>query len=152
MIRAPISGVVAKRQVQVGRRIQVGSSLMTIVPIDKVHVNANFKEVDLTHVKIGQPVEVISDLYGDDVVYQGVVSGISGGTGSAFALIPAQNATGNWIKVVQRLPVRVELDPKQLAEHPLQVGLSMTVTIDTDAEIDEKALSRYRQTNTQLND
>lgn len=152
VIRAPISGVVAKRQVQVGRRIQVGSSLMTIVPIDKVHVNANFKEVDLTHVKIGQPVEVISDLYGDDVVYQGVVSGISGGTGSAFALIPAQNATGNWIKVVQRLPVRVELDPKQLAEHPLQVGLSMTVTIDTDAEIDEKALSRYRQTNTQLND
>ncbi len=152
VIRAPMSGVVAKRQVQVGRRIQVGSSLMTIVPIDKVHVNANFKEVDLTHVKIGQPVEVVSDLYGDDVVYQGVVSGISGGTGSAFAMIPAQNATGNWIKVVQRLPVRVELDPKQLAEHPLQVGLSMTVTIDTDAEIDEKALSRYRQTNTQLND
>ena len=125
---------------------------MTIVPIDKVHVKANLKEVDLTHVKIGHPVEVVSDLYGDDVVYQGVVSGISGGTGSTFALIPAQNATGNWIKVVQRLPVRVELDPNQLAEHPLQVGLSMTVTIDTDAEIDEKALSRYRQTNTQLND
>ncbi|MDP5255071.1 MULTISPECIES: HlyD family secretion protein [unclassified Vibrio] len=152
VIRAPISGVVAKRQVQVGRRVQVGSSLMTIVPIDRVHVNANFKEVDLTHVKIGQPVEVVSDLYGDDVVYKGVVSGISGGTGAAFALIPAQNATGNWIKVVQRLPVRVELDPTQLAEHPLQVGLSMTVTIDTDANVDESTISQYRQVSAQQND
>ena len=130
MIRAPIDGVITNRQVQVGQRIAAGSAVMTIVPIGSVYVDANFKEGQLHAVRLGQPVELKSDLYGDDVVYHGTVVGFSGGTGSAFALIPAQNATGNWIKVVQRLPVRIELDPKELAEHPLRVGLSMEAEID----------------------
>lgn len=130
VIRAPIDGVVAKRVVQLGQRVQIGSQLLSIVPLDKVHVDANFKEVQLRNVKIGQPVELESDLYGDNVKYHGKVVGFSGGTGAAFAIIPAQNATGNWIKVVQRLPVRIELDPKELAENPLQVGLSMKARID----------------------
>ncbi|PZP56164.1 MAG: EmrA/EmrK family multidrug efflux transporter periplasmic adaptor subunit [Micavibrio aeruginosavorus] len=130
VIRAPIDGVIAKRSVQLGQRVQVGTPLLSVVPLDKVHVDANFKEVQLRKVKIGMPVELEADIYGDDVKYHGKVAGFSGGTGAAFAIIPAQNATGNWIKVVQRLPVRVELDPKELAEHPLQVGLSMEVTID----------------------
>ncbi|MCG3729760.1 HlyD family secretion protein [Vibrio cincinnatiensis] len=145
-IRAPISGVVAKRQVQVGRRVQVGMPLMTVVPVDQIYVDANFKEVELRDVKIGQPVTLTADLYGDDVTYHGVVAGFSGGTGSAFSMIPAQNATGNWIKVVQRLPVRIELDPKELQSHPLQVGLSMIVTIDTAAEINAQTLVQYRAT------
>jgi membrane fusion protein (multidrug efflux system) len=99
--------------------------------VDEIHVDANFKEGQLDAVRVGQPVEVSSDLYGAKVKYRGTVSGLSGGTGSAFATIPAQNATGNWIKVVQRVPVRVKLDAAQLAEKPLQVGLSMNVTIDT---------------------
>ena len=103
---------------------------MTIVPTGSVYVDANFKEGQLKRVMPGQKVELISDLYGKDVVYHGRVAGFSGGTGSAFSLIPAQNATGNWIKVVQRLPVRVQLDPKELAAHPLRVGLSMEATID----------------------
>jgi membrane fusion protein (multidrug efflux system) len=103
---------------------------MTIVPVGSVYVDANFKEGQLNHVRPGQPVELTSDLYGSDVTYHGRVVGFSGGTGSAFALIPAQNATGNWIKVVQRLPVRVQLDPKELAAHPLRVGLSMEAKID----------------------
>ncbi|MGY5616521.1 HlyD family secretion protein [Vibrio cincinnatiensis] len=146
IIRAPIIGVVAKRQVQVGRRVQVGMPLMTIVPINQIYVDANFKEVELREVKIGQPVTLTADLYGDDVTYHGVVAGFSGGTGSAFSMIPAQNATGNWIKVVQRLPVRIELDPKELQSHPLQVGLSMIVTIDTAAEINAQTLVQYRAT------
>lgn len=129
-ITAPIDGVVAKRSVQLGQRVQIGSPLLSIVPLDKVHVDANFKEVQLRNVKIGQKVELESDLYGSKVKYQGRVAGFSGGTGAAFAIIPAQNATGNWIKVVQRLPVRIDLDAKELAEHPLQVGLSMHATID----------------------
>lgn len=145
VIRAPISGVIAKSNIEVGRRIQAGTNLMTIVPLNKVYVNANFKEVELTDVKIGQPVTLTADLYGDDVVYHGVVAGISPGTGSAFSLIPAQNATGNWIKVVQRLPVRVEVSPDELETHPLQVGLSMKVTIDTDAQIDTNKIAQYRQ-------
>lgn len=134
-IRAPVDGVVARRQVQIGQRVQVGEPLMSVVPLESVHVDANFKEVELSKVKVGQPVEVVADLYGDSQVYHGVVTGFSGGTGSAFSMIPAQNATGNWIKVVQRLPVRIELDPQELAQRPLQVGLSMVATIDTSAEV-----------------
>jgi membrane fusion protein (multidrug efflux system) len=130
VIRAPIDGVVTNRQVQVGQRIAAGSAVMTIVPVNSVFVDANFKEGQLKGVRPGQKVELISDLYGDEVVYHGTVAGFSGGTGSAFALIPAQNATGNWIKVVQRLPVRINLDPKELAKHPLRVGLSMEAKID----------------------
>ncbi len=130
IIRAPISGVVARRQVQLGQRVQIGTNLMSITPKDQMHVDANFKEVQLRKVKIGQPVKVTSDLYGKSVVFSGKVSGLAGGTGSAFAVIPAQNATGNWIKVVQRVPVRIDLEPSQLAQHPLQVGLSMHVDID----------------------
>jgi membrane fusion protein, multidrug efflux system len=130
VIRAPIDGVVTNRQVQVGQRIAAGSAVMTIVPIGSVYVDANIKEGQLEKVRPGQSVELVSDLYGSGVVYHGRVAGFSGGTGSAFALIPAQNATGNWIKVVQRLPVRVQLDPRELAERPLRVGLSMEVKID----------------------
>ena len=130
IIRAPIDGVVTKRQVQVGQRVAQGAAIMTIVPVSKVYVDANFKERQLRRVKIGMPATVVSDLYGGSVVYHGRVAGLSGGTGASMALIPAQNATGNWIKVVQRLPVRIELDPKELAEHPLRVGLSTEVEID----------------------
>ena len=129
VVRAPISGVVARRQVQLGQRVQAGTTLLSIVPTDKIYVNANFKEVQLKNVRIGQPVEVISDWYGNSVQYLGTVSGFSGGSGSVFAAIPAQNATGNWIKVVQRVPVRITLDAEQLREHPLGLGLSMTVRI-----------------------
>jgi membrane fusion protein (multidrug efflux system) len=134
IIRAPVDGVVSRRQVQVGQRVQAGAQLMTVVPIGQVYVDANFKEVQLAKVAPGQPVELESDLYGGDVVYHGKVAGFSGGTGSAFSLIPAQNATGNWIKVVQRVPVRITLDPKELAEHPLRVGLSMEATIDVSEQ------------------
>jgi membrane fusion protein, multidrug efflux system len=131
VIRAPVDGVVAKRSVQVGQQIQAGSPVLAIVPVGEVHVDANFKEGQLARVRIGQPVEVTSDLYGGSVTYHGVVVGLSGGTGSTFAAIPAQNATGNWIKVVQRVPVRIRLDAAELAARPLQVGLSMEATIDT---------------------
>jgi len=130
VIRAPIDGVVTRRQVQVGQRVQPGSMLMTVVPVQAVYVDTNFKEVELNKVKPGQPVTLWSDLYGEGVKYHGTVQGFSGGTGAAFALVPAQNATGNWIKVVQRLPTRIALDPKELAAHPLRVGLSMNVDVD----------------------
>jgi membrane fusion protein, multidrug efflux system len=130
VLRAPIDGIVTKRQVQIGQRVQPGASLMTIVPIDRAYVDANFKEIQLAKVKPGQTAEVVSDLYGKKIVYRGKVTGFSGGTGAAFAVVPAQNATGNWIKVVQRLPVRIELDPTQLRANPLRVGLSMNVNID----------------------
>lgn len=130
-IRSPIDGVVTQRKAQVGQRIDPGMPLMAIAPIADAYVDANFKEGQLGKVEIGQHVELKSDLYGDKVVFHGVVEGLGGGTGSAFAVIPAQNATGNWIKVVQRVPVRVSLDPKELAAHPLRVGLSMEATIDT---------------------
>lgn len=133
VLRAPFDGVVSKRQVQVGQRVQVGAQLMTIVPVNQVYVDANFKEVQLSKMRPGQPVELTSDRYGKRVKYHGRVAGFSGGTGAAFALIPAQNATGNWIKVVQRLPVRVDLDPGELKAHPLRVGLSMDVRVDTRA-------------------
>ena len=130
VIRAPVDGVVAKRTVQIGQQVQAGSSLLSVVPLADVHVDANFKEVQLPKVRVGQPVDLTADLYGHRVHYRGTVAGLSGGTGSAFATIPAQNATGNWIKVVQRVPVRIALDPRDLAAHPLQVGLSMQATID----------------------
>ncbi len=133
VIRAPIDGVVARRQVQLGQRVAPGSPIMSIVPITQVYVDANFKERQLSRVRVGQDVELTSDLYGGDVTYHGKIVGLGGGTGSAFALIPAQNATGNWIKVVQRLPVRVKIDERELAEHPLRVGLSMEATIDLNS-------------------
>ena len=132
-IKAPLDGIVARRSIQIGQRIAPGSSLMKIVPIAEIYVDANFKESQLKNVKVGQKAILTSDLYGKDVEYHGTVIGFSGGTGSAFALIPAQNATGNWIKVVQRLPVRIKLDPKELAEHPLRVGLSMNAEVDTSS-------------------
>jgi len=128
-IVAPVSGYVAKRQVQLGQRVQPGTTLMTIVPLEQVWVEANFKETQLGHMRIGQPVEVHADLYGSDVEYTGKIAALGLGTGSSFSLLPAQNASGNWIKIVQRVPVRIELDPKQLAEHPLRLGLSMSVDV-----------------------
>ena len=130
VIRSPMDGVVARRQVQPGQEIVPTAPLMSVVPVQDMYVNANFKEVQLKDVRVGQPVTAVSDLFGSDVVYHGVVEGFDGGTGAAFALIPAQNATGNWIKVVQRLPVRIQLNPADLAAHPLRVGLSMDVTVD----------------------
>jgi membrane fusion protein (multidrug efflux system) len=127
---APVGGEVAKRNAQVGQRINPGTPLMAIVPLDQLWVDANLKEAQLRHVRVGQPVKLVADLYGSKVEYRGKVAGLAAGTGSAFALLPAQNATGNWIKVVQRVPVRIELDPKQLQEHPLRIGLSMNVEID----------------------
>ncbi len=131
VIKAPLDGVVAKRQVQLGQRVQPGVPLLTVVPLDQVHVDANFKEVQLQQVRVGQPVTLHADLYGSSVTYHGVVEGFSGGSGAAFAAIPAQNATGNWIKVVQRLPLRIKLDPAELQAHPLRVGLTMSAEIDT---------------------
>jgi membrane fusion protein, multidrug efflux system len=129
VIRAPVDGIVSRRQVQVGQRVEPGKPLMAIVPIQSAYVDANFKEVQLAKVRPGQLVKLTSDLYGDKIVYHGRVVGFSGGTGAAFSVVPAQNATGNWIKVVQRVPVRIALEPKELAAHPLRVGLSMTAEI-----------------------
>ena len=129
-VKAPLDGVVTRRNIQVGQRVSPGSVLMLVVPEQQVYVDANFKESQLERVRVGQKVKLTSDYYGDSVDFTGTVTGFSGGTGAAFALIPAQNATGNWIKVVQRLPVRIQLDSKELAEHPLRVGLSMEATID----------------------
>ncbi|WP_322093179.1 HlyD family secretion protein [Paraburkholderia bannensis] len=127
---APVTGYVAKRSVQVGQRVSPGTPLMSVVPLNAVWVDANFKEVQLKHMRIGQPVEMTADVYGSSVVYHGKVVGFSAGTGSAFSLLLAQNATGNWIKVVQRLPVRVALDPAELEKHPLRIGLSMQVDVN----------------------
>ncbi|MGA8049228.1 MAG: HlyD family efflux transporter periplasmic adaptor subunit [Burkholderiales bacterium] len=129
-IPAPVTGYVAKRVVQVGQRVAAGDPLMAVVPLDEVWVEANFKEVQLRDMRIGQPVRLTADLYGSHVEYRGRVAGLAAGTGGAFALLPPQNATGNWIKVVQRLPVRIALDRKQVAAHPLRVGLSMEVDVD----------------------
>jgi membrane fusion protein (multidrug efflux system) len=134
VLPAPVTGYVAKRSVQVGQRVSPGTPLMSVVPLNAVWVDANFKEVQLRHMRIGQPVELTADVYGSSVVYHGKVVGFSAGTGSAFSLLPAQNATGNWIKVVQRLPVRIELDPKDLDKHPLRIGLSMQVDVDIKDE------------------
>ncbi|OTG86968.1 EmrA/EmrK family multidrug efflux transporter periplasmic adaptor subunit [Acinetobacter sp. ANC 4558] len=133
-IKAPVDGVVTRRNIQVGQRVSPGAVLMSVVPEKQVYVDANFKESQLERVRAGQKVTLTSDYYGSSVEYTGTVVGFSGGTGAAFALIPAQNATGNWIKVVQRLPVRIQLDPKELVEHPLRVGLSMDATIDLNSK------------------
>jgi len=130
VVKAPTDGIVSKKAVEVGQQVQIGTPLMTVVPIDQAYIDANFKEVQLKDVHPGQKATIVTDLYGKNVVYHGTVRGISGGTGSAFSLIPAQNASGNWIKVVQRLPVRIDLDPAELKAHPLRVGLSTTVKID----------------------
>jgi membrane fusion protein, multidrug efflux system len=128
---APVTGYVAQRSVQVGERVGPGTPLMSIVPLNGVWIDANFKEVQLRQMRIGQPVIMTADVYGSGVKYHGRVIGFSAGTGSAFATLPAQNATGNWIKIVQRLPVRIQLDPKELEAHPLRIGLSMEVNVDT---------------------
>ncbi len=129
-IVAPVGGQIAKRAVQVGQRVQPGAPLMAVIPLDDLWVDANFKEVQLGSMRIGQPVTLTADVYGSSARFHGRVAGLGAGTGSAFALLPAQNATGNWIKVVQRVPVRIELDPAEVKQHPLRVGLSMRVTVD----------------------
>lgn len=134
VIRAPTDGVVSKKSVEVGQQVQAGTPLMAIAPIQAAYVDANFKEVQLKKVRPGQPVTLTSDLYGGGVVFHGRVRGLAGGTGAAFSLIPAQNASGNWIKVVQRVPVRIDLDPRELAQHPLRVGLSMKAKIDISGD------------------
>lgn len=131
---APVTGYVAQRVVQVGQRVAPGNPLMAVVPLNEIWVDANFKEVQLQHMRVGQPVTLRADVYGSSVTYHGHVVGFSAGTGSAFALLPAQNATGNWIKVVQRLPVRIALDPNELQAHPLRIGLSITAEVDVHSE------------------
>jgi membrane fusion protein, multidrug efflux system len=130
VLPAPVSGFIAKRDVQLGERVSTGTPLMSVVPLNQVWVDANFKESQLDSMRVGQPVTLISDLYGGDVVFHGRVIGFGAGTGSAFSLLPAQNATGNWIKIVQRVPVRIALDPRELARYPLQIGLSMKAYVD----------------------
>jgi membrane fusion protein (multidrug efflux system) len=127
---APVDGYVARRTVQLGQRVAAGTPLMSIIPLSQVWVDANFKEVQLRHIRIGQPVKLTADVYGKKVEFKGTIAGLGMGTGAAFALLPAQNATGNWIKVVQRVPVRVALDAAQIAQNPLRVGLSMEATVD----------------------
>ncbi|MCC6913347.1 MAG: HlyD family efflux transporter periplasmic adaptor subunit [Rhodospirillaceae bacterium] len=129
-ITAAVDGVIAQRGVQIGQMISTGTPLMAVVPVDGLWIDANFKEGQLGEMRIGQPVTVEADLYGDDVTYHGKVIGFSAGTGSAFALLPPQNASGNWIKIVQRVPVRIALDPKELREHPLRIGLSVHAEVD----------------------
>ena len=131
VLPAPVSGFVAKRAVQLGQRVSPGAPLMAIVPLQDVWVDANFKEPQLAAIRVGQPVTLTADLYGSKVEYHGKVAGFGAGTGSAFSLLPAQNATGNWIKIVQRVPVRIALDPQELSAHPLQIGLSMQADVDT---------------------
>ena len=142
VIRSPIDGVIARREVQLGQRVQPSTPLLDVVPVSEMYVNANFKEVQLKKVRPGQSVELESDLYGKKVAFHGVIEGFNGGTGAAFALIPAQNATGNWIKVVQRLPVRIRLNPDELAAHPLRVGLSMNARVDLRSDSPAQQLAR----------
>ena len=129
-IVSPIDGYVGERSVQLGQRVQPGAALMTVIPLHEVWVEANFKETQLHDMRLGQPVTLTADVYGDDVVYDGKLVSLGLGTGSAFSLLPAQNASGNWIKIVQRIPTRIALDPKQLAAHPLRLGMSMSVDVD----------------------
>jgi membrane fusion protein (multidrug efflux system) len=144
-IRAPVSGYIAKRAVQLGERIAPGTALLSIVPLERVRVDANFKEVQLTNMRIGQPVRVVADLYGGRVEFDGRVAGLGMGTGAAFALLPAQNATGNWIKVVQRVPVRIMLNPQQLEAHPLRIGLSTRVRVDVRNDAGEQLARAPRE-------
>jgi membrane fusion protein (multidrug efflux system) len=141
-VHAPVSGYVARRAAQLGDHIAAGAPLLSIVPLERLRVEANFKEVQLNRMRIGQPVTVISDLYGSKVKYHGRIAGVGMGTGAAFALLPAQNATGNWIKVVQRVPVRIELDPEELRQHPLRVGLSTRVSVTT---VDDSGMALAQQ-------
>lgn len=127
---APVTGYVAKRTVQLGQRLEPGTATMAVIPLDQLWIDANFKETQLRNMRIGQPVEISTDLYGSEVTYSGTIDSLGAGTGSAFALLPAQNATGNWIKIVQRVPVRVHINPEQLAAHPLRIGLSTLVDVD----------------------
>src|SRR6516164_2151068 len=129
-LAAPVAGFLARRNVQLGQRVSPGAPLMAVVPLDQVWVDANFKEPQLAHMRVGQPVKLTADLYGRRVVYHGTIEGFGAGTGAAFSLLPAQNATGNWIKIVQRVPVRIALDPREIAAHPLQIGLSMKAEVD----------------------
>ncbi len=131
VVVAPVSGYVAQRSVQLGQHVQPGEALMTVIPLNALWVDANFKEVQLRNLRIGQRARIVSDLYGTSVVFHGRVLGMAAGTGAAFALLPPQNASGNWIKIVQRVPVRVSIDRRELARHPLRIGLSATVTVDT---------------------
>ena len=127
---APVTGYVAKRTVQLGQRVQPGTALMAVIPLDQLWIDANFKETQLRDMRIGQPVDIEADLYGSDVKYSGTIDSLGAGTGSAFALLPAQNATGNWIKIVQRVPVRIHVNAQELAKHPLRVGLSTQVSVN----------------------
>ena len=129
-LQAPVAGYVARRNVQLGQRLQAGAPLLSVIALDQVWVDANFKESQLKNLRLGQPVELSADVYGKKVIYHGSIDGLGAGTGAAFALLPAQNATGNWIKVVQRVPVRVRLDAKELVDHPLRLGLSMEARVD----------------------
>jgi membrane fusion protein, multidrug efflux system len=133
-IIAPVTGYVAERAVQLGQRVAPGQALLTVIPLSDLWVDANFKEVQLRHLRLKQPTEIRSDLYGGSFIFHGQVEGMSAGTGAAFSLLPAQNASGNWIKVTQRVPVRIHINPEDLAKHPLRVGLSATVTVDTSSQ------------------
>lgn len=144
-IRSPMDGFVSRRSVQVGSQISTSTPLLAVVPATNLWVDANFKETQLAGVRIGQPATVVADIYGDEVVYQGKVVGLDMGTGSAFSLLPAQNATGNWIKVVQRLPVRIELNQDDIARHPLRIGLSALVKIDTTSKEGSALATSARQ-------
>lgn len=145
VIRSPVTGYIAERNVQVGQTVSVGQTLMSVIPVEQMWVNANFKETQLSGVSLGQKVTIISDIYGDEVPYEGHVTGINMGTGGSFSLLPAQNATGNWIKVVQRVPVRVALNPAQLLEHPLRIGLSTTAKLYSSGqnEVGDETLSKH---------
>ena len=141
---APVDGYIARRSVQLGQRVQAGAPLLSVVALNGVWVDANFKEGQLRNLRIGQPVELEADVYGKKVTYHGTIEGLGAGTGAAFALLPAQNATGNWIKVVQRVPVRIALDPKEVQQHPLRVGLSMEAQVDV-ARTDGRVLADVAQ-------
>ena len=140
-VLAPVTGIIAKRSVQLGSHVNEGTAMLAIVPMDDLWVDANFKEVQLEHLRIGQPATLTADVYGSKVEYHGHVEGLSAGTGSVFSLLPAQNATGNWLKVVQRLPVRIRLDAAEVLQHPLRLGLSMQVSVDVSKQEGERVLA-----------
>ena len=153
---APITGVVAQRTVQLGQQVQAGMPLLAVVPLDRVWVDANFRETQLKDLRIGQAATVTADMYGDDIVYHGRIVGLGAGSGNAFALLPPQNASGNWIKIVQRVPVRIALDPRELRANPLRVGLSVTTVVDTadvsGTRIGQPARRTFAQASTDAND
>lgn len=151
-IKAPVSGYIAKRSAQIGQVVAPGNPLMAIVPLEDLWVDANFKERQLRDIKAGQKVTLHADIYGRSVTYHGWVYGFSGGTGTAFSLLPAQNATGNWIKIAQRLPVRIALNPAELRQHPLRIGLSMEVTVDRSSMITSQPTINYANSTTIFKD